>query len=78
MNNNFTPIETAIEYLDGQSNLAKLLQVSPSVVHHWLKRIRPVPAIYCLAIEKATGVSRRDLRPKDWQKLWPELAAIKS
>lgn len=34
----------------------------------------PVPPIRCLAIESATGgiVSRSDLRPDDWQKIWPE------
>lgn len=30
---------------------------------------------YCVAIERATGgaVSRRDLRPDDWHRIWPEL-----
>lgn len=28
----------------------------------------------CSAIERATGVSRRDLRPHDWSLVWPELA----
>jgi len=30
----------------------------------------------CVAIEVATGgvVNRRDLRPNDWWKIWPELA----
>lgn len=27
----------------------------------------------CSAIERATGVSRRDLRPHDWHLVWPEL-----
>jgi DNA-binding transcriptional regulator YdaS (Cro superfamily) len=36
---------------------------------------RPSP-IYCHAIERATlgQVTRKDLRPNDWQKIWPELA----
>lgn len=35
---------------------------------------RPSPE-YCVAIEVATGgkVSRRDLRPDDWMRIWPEL-----
>lgn len=35
---------------------------------------RPGP-IYCHAIERVTSglVTRRDLRPDDWQKIWPEL-----
>lgn len=30
----------------------------------------------CVAIERATegAVSRRDLRPDDWERIWPELA----
>lgn len=36
---------------------------------------RPGP-IYCQAIERATlgQVTRKDLRPNDWQQIWPELA----
>lgn len=32
----------------------------------------------CVAIEKATGgaVGRRDLRPNDWRRIWPELAEV--
>jgi len=35
-----------------------------------------VPIARCLAIERATSgaVTRRDLRPDDWQDIWPELA----
>lgn len=35
---------------------------------------RPSPE-YCVAIEQATGgkVTRRDLRPDDWMRIWPEL-----
>ena len=34
------------------------------------------PAETCVAIERATGgqVTRKDLRPNDWQDIWPELA----
>ena len=42
--------------------------------HGYAKR-KPGPA-YCRAIETATGgaVTRRDLRPNDWHRIWPELA----
>ncbi len=35
---------------------------------------KPGP-IYCVAIERATNglVTRRELRPDDWQAIWPEL-----
>jgi DNA-binding transcriptional regulator YdaS (Cro superfamily) len=30
----------------------------------------------CVVIERATGglVTRKDLRPDDWERIWPELA----
>ncbi|KGC15007.1 hypothetical protein DM48_333 [Burkholderia gladioli] len=33
----------------------------------------------CVAIERATegAVTRRDLRPDDWQDIWPELVELK-
>ena len=42
--------------------------------HGYADRI-PSPE-YCVAIERATGgrVTRRDLRPDDWSRIWPELA----
>ena len=32
--------------------------------------------VLCVLIERATGgqVTRKDLRPNDWQDIWPELA----
>lgn len=37
---------------------------------------KAVPLERCVAIEVAThgAVTRQDLRPDDWQKIWPELA----
>lgn len=37
---------------------------------------KPSPE-YCVAIEQATDgcVTRQDLRPEDWQAIWPELTA---
>lgn len=34
----------------------------------------------CVAIEKATNgaVTRKDLRPHDWERIWPELVGSKS
>lgn len=33
-----------------------------------------VPPKYVLRLEQLSGVSRRELRPKDWQTYWPEPA----
>lgn len=58
----------------GRTNtLAALLGVSASLVTQWGNGKR-VAAERCIAIEKATGgaVSRRELRPADWQLIWPD------
>ena len=46
-----------------------------AVVWAWTNR-GVVPIEHCAAIEQATGgkVTRRDLRPDDWARIWPELA----
>lgn len=68
-------------YLENQgrgskSALARLIGVVPPDVTRWLNGERPVPLRHCAAIERVTNgvVSRRDLRPNDWQVIWPELA----
>lgn len=45
-------------------------------VSRWACGKRPVPLERCYAIERVTkgAVTRRDLRPNDWQQIWPELA----
>lgn len=52
------------------------LKVGQSVISNWRARCTVPSASYCVAIERATGgaVTRRDLRPDDWQSIWPELA----
>ena len=59
-----------------QASLALSLGVSQGLVHQWAKGLRPVSPQQCVAIEKATNgaVTRKDLRPDDWQLIWPELA----
>lgn len=56
--------------------LANALGVQPPSVSQWLTGKKPVPLERCTAIERATGgaVTRQDLRPNDWQEIWPELA----
>lgn len=57
-----TPLDRAIEAAGGASALAKAIGVAPSTPIMW--RIRGnVPAEYCPAIEKATGITCEDLRP---------------
>jgi DNA-binding transcriptional regulator YdaS (Cro superfamily) len=70
-----SPIEQAFEIIGGVSAVARICGRSPQQVHQWKTGERPVPAQYCLAIEKASGgqITRRDLRPDDWHLFWPDL-----
>jgi len=62
------------------SELAKSIGApDPAQVRQWRHGYsgRKPDAPYCVAIEQATNgaVTRQDLRPDDWQKIWPELIA---
>ena len=59
-----TYLEQAIAVAGGQSALARAIGVAQQNVHGWLRKSGGrVPAEHVLAIERATGVSRHDLRP---------------
>lgn len=68
-----TALETAINIVGGQTQLARLLGVKQANVWHWLKKAGRVPGEYVLAIETATGgqVTRHELRPD----LYPDAQA---
>ena len=72
---NVDAIERACEIVGSQAALARAVGVKPPVIQQWLKGQRPIPAVRCVAIEQAThgDVTRQELRPDDWKKLWPEL-----
>lgn len=55
--------------------LAARLELPHSLVSQWADKVRPVPPRRCYLIELFTGgqVTRKDLRPHDWQTWWPEL-----
>ncbi len=44
---------------------------------HFLRRVMygqlPPNSRLAVALERETGVNRRDLRPSDWGDIWPEL-----
>lgn len=70
------------EYLNrsgrgAMKELAATLEVTAVMVCLWASGKRTVPVARAAAIEKATNgaVTRRDLRPDDWQDHWPELAS---
>ncbi|AKP34690.1 MULTISPECIES: transcriptional regulator [Yersinia] len=68
------------EYIDrlergGAKKLASEINVSSSYLSQMSSGQSPISPARCVEIEVATGgvVSRQDLRPNDWQKIWPEL-----
>ena len=67
-------LDRAISAADGVNELARRLGIRQSVVSNWRAR-KSVPPEHCAAIEAATGgdVTRRELRPTDWHRIWPEL-----
>lgn len=67
------------DYLQGrgkQAELAAATGLAPAFVWQIAKGVKPVPVEHCAAIEQATSgtVTRQELRPDDWQSIWPELA----
>jgi len=59
-----------------KAEFARAINVSAALLHQWIEKIRPVAIQHCPAIEKQTDglVTRQELRPDDWHKIWPELA----
>lgn len=70
-----SPLQRAVEVLGGQAPLAVVIGVKQQNVWNWLNRSGAVPPEHCASIERATDctVTRRDLRPDDWHRIWPEL-----
>jgi DNA-binding transcriptional regulator YdaS (Cro superfamily) len=56
--------------------LAKVLAVPQSFVTKMASGERPIPIHHMAAIESFTAgaVTRRDMRPTDFHRIWPELA----
>ncbi len=72
-----------LEYLSdagiSQAHFGELLGVTQGMVNHWCNNLVPSPE-RCVAIEKATNgkVTRKNMRPDDWESIWPELANRKA
>lgn len=66
-------LKHAIERAGGLSSAAKQLGVKPQRLGNWLER--GVPTAMCSRVETALGVRRQNLRPDDWQQIWPELVS---
>jgi DNA-binding transcriptional regulator YdaS (Cro superfamily) len=55
--------------------VARAIGVPPSFVSKIVKGQKAIPAEHCKAIFSLSGgvVTVQEMRPKDWQKYWPEL-----
>lgn len=69
------------QYLNGtspdeQSAFAKRCGTSIGYLRKALSTNQPLGPALCVSIERESNrsVTRQDLRPDDWQSLWPELA----
>lgn len=63
---NSSPLQQAVDLLNGQSKLASAIGVKQAHVWYWLNKANgKVPAEYLIAIERATEgvVTRAHLRP---------------
>ena len=68
-------LQKAVDAAGGQASLATRIGVKQQHVWNWINRGGRVPPERCVDIERVTGstVTRRDLRPHDWWRIWPEL-----
>jgi DNA-binding transcriptional regulator YdaS (Cro superfamily) len=48
---------------DNQSRFAAAIGTSQQLVSYWLRNGKALPAEHVLAAERATGISRHELRP---------------
>ena len=72
-------LETYLSTVESAASLSKKLGITPVLISQWRTGARPIPIERCPAIEVATAgaVTRRDLRPDDWNLIWPELVTNK-
>jgi DNA-binding transcriptional regulator YdaS (Cro superfamily) len=63
-----------------QAALAKAIGAYAPDVSRWADGTRAIPVIYGAAIEAATGglVTRQEMFPNDWKRIWPELTRRRS
>jgi DNA-binding transcriptional regulator YdaS (Cro superfamily) len=68
-----------LEYLSKergrQAALAKAIDAHASDISAWAHESRPIPVPFGAPIEIATNreVTRQEMFPDDWMKIWPEL-----
>ena len=70
-----THITKAVDIVGGAEKMARALGVSMQSVYFWRSGQRGLPIEHGAAIERLTNgqVTRQELWPEDWQRIWPEL-----
>lgn len=68
-------INTYLSSTETAASLARKLGISPVLISQWKTGARPIPLERCPDVERVTegALTRRDLRPNDWHRIWPEL-----
>ncbi len=59
--------------------LAREIGVPPPNLSEWRNGKRPVPVEHAVSIERITSgsITRQELRPNDFWRIWPDLAHLK-
>ena len=57
-----------------RKQICDALGIKTQAVTNWVSK-GEVPIVHCASIEKSTkgAITRQDLRPDDWNLIWPEL-----
>ena len=68
-------LQRAISIVGSATALAELLGITKGAISQWKDAGRSIPFEYGAAIDAATGgaVTRQELFPDDWKRIWPEL-----
>ena len=62
---------------ESANSLAVRLGVTHVMISQWRHQKRDIPPARCVALEQISNgtMTRRDLRPADYWRFWPDLAA---
>jgi DNA-binding transcriptional regulator YdaS (Cro superfamily) len=69
-------LRQAIALAGTQGALAEEIGVTQQCISNWIRRPNSaIDAVFCMRIERHTGVSRALLRPDDFHEIWPDFVA---
>jgi len=70
-------LRAAIALAGSQAALARMIDALPQQIGNWLTRDKEIDPVYCARIEASLcgRVTRQQLRPDDWETVWPEIAS---